>query len=209
MHPSFRVLGLAITTFGAACSTTPGDAARRSNHPEAAAKLYEKGAAQGDALAARKLAELSRHQPRLPENRQEALRWYKRAFELGDQRSAWEIGTIYKEGKGNVPHDAVEAERWFQKGAEAGHHYAMYALAESHADDAVTPRDDVRGLMWLNAVSLFAQKVPQKNEGHQFVLTDPRNVRRRLESRMSPAQIAEAGKLAEEWVARYEAKQRQ
>jgi uncharacterized protein len=197
----------ALAPCSALCRATPGDAAARSGHYEAAAKLYRKEA-EHDAEAARKLAQLFYYRPGLAEDRQEALTWYRRAFEMGDIRSAWDIGTIYAEGKGNVPRDLNEARSWFEKAANAGHHYGMYALANLHADGAVSPAGDVQGLSWLYAVTRLAELVPKKNEGHKFVLNDPKRVRTRLESRMTPPQIADARQRADAWVQQYLAKQR-
>lgn len=46
---------LLLALIASGCGSTPGDAAVRGGHPDAAARLYEQGAAQGDGTAALKL----------------------------------------------------------------------------------------------------------------------------------------------------------
>jgi len=188
-----------------ACSVTPGDAARRGGHYPQAAKLYEVRANNGDALAAEKLGELYHLRPGLPEDRQRAVYWYETAVTRGQIGPIWSLGTIYRDGTGNVPRDISKAQFWFQKGADAGQHYSMYDLADLYASDAIEPRNDVVALMWLEVVTEFSKTYPKGNEGAQYILRDPKQVRQRLESRMTAADAAKSRELAKEWSARWSA----
>jgi TPR repeat protein len=184
----------------AACSTTPGDAARRGGHYPQAADLYESGAKLGDPLAARKLADLYNLQPGLPEDHEKAIYWYKKAIELGDIPSYWFVGVIYRDGKGNVPKDYGMAEQYFLQGAEKGQHYSMYDLADMYAEKHTKDSNDVEGLKWLNIVTNFASTCPITNEGCQYILRDPKKIRYTLESQMSPDQKQKTKELADKWV---------
>jgi len=184
----------------AACSTTPGDAARRGGHYQQAAELYEAGAKRGDPVAARKLADLYNLRPGLPENHEKAVYWYKKAIELGDIPSQWFVGVIYRDGKGNVPKDFGLAEYYFSRGAEKGQDYSMYDFAGMYAEELTKVPNDVEGLMWLDTVTIFATTCPRTNEGCQYILRDPKRVREKLELRMSADQRQRAKALANSWV---------
>ncbi len=196
-----RFLVFAFFIFSiAACSTTPGDAARRGGHYLAAADLYEAGAKQGDPLAAQKLANLYNLSPGLPEDHEKAVYWYKKAIELGDVPSYWLVGVIYRDGNGNVPRDYWLAEQYFLGGAERGQHYSMYDLAAMYAEKYTKVPNDVEGLKWLDIVTAFATTCPSSNEGCQYILRDPKKVREILESRMSLGQKLKARELADSWM---------
>lgn len=117
----------------------------RSCHAKQAGNLYEwHSINQKDLLATVKLARMYdygisvdhcsvRDKTDFDQNKQKAIYWYKKALEYSDIRSNWNIGIIYKEGKGSVKKDFVKAEEWFLKGAELTHHNAMYDLANMYA----------------------------------------------------------------------------
>jgi TPR repeat protein len=46
----------------------------------------------------------------------EALRWYKKAADLGNSSAMYNLGTMYEQGLG-VEKDAAEARKWFDKAA--------------------------------------------------------------------------------------------
>jgi TPR repeat protein len=184
----------------AACSTTPGDAARRGGHYPQAADLYEAGAKQGDPLAARKLADLYNLRPGLPEDHKKAIYWYNKAIELGDISSYWFVGVIYRDGEGNVPKNYGLAEQYFLQGAEKGQHYSMYDLAGMYAEKRTKVSNDIESLKWLDIVTAFATACPSTNEGCQYILRDPKKIRETLESRMSSDQKQKAKELADRWV---------
>jgi TPR repeat protein len=191
----------------AACSATPGDAARRGSHFEQAATLYEAGAKRGDPLAAQKLGHLYNLRPGLPENHERAVHWYKRAIELGDIPSNWFLGVIYRDGTGNVPRNDALAEDYFLQGAQKGQHYSMYDLASLYAENRTRESNDVQGLMWLEIVTAFAASCPASNEGCQYVLRDPKGVRATLTGRMNPDQRHTAKMRADGWMKDWRRKQ--
>ena len=55
-------------------------------------------------------------------NYREALRWFRKAAELGDGDSALRLGDYYRDGEPNfgIDPNAAEAARWYRVGAEAG-----------------------------------------------------------------------------------------
>ena len=57
----------------------------------------------------------------------EAVKWYRKAAELGDARAQYQLGRICAEGY-DVPLDENEALKWFQKSADQGNSDAQYEL---------------------------------------------------------------------------------
>ena len=92
---------------------------------------------------------------------------------------------MYVEGRG-VPQDYAEAVNWYRKAANQGDAMAQYNLGSMYADSQGVPQDYVRAYMWF---SLSAAQ-GDKDAGKYRDLAAPR---------MTPAQIAEAQKLARDW----------
>ena len=100
------------------------------------------------------------------------------------------LGIMYREGHG-VPQDHVEAAKWFRLAAEQGFAGAQASLGVTYLEGLGLPQDDVQALMWFN---LAASRFPP-GEDHDRAVQD----RDTVAKRMTPAQIAEAQKLAREW----------
>ncbi|MBN1764740.1 MAG: sel1 repeat family protein [Sedimentisphaerales bacterium] len=49
----------------------------------------------------------------VPENDEEALKWYTKAAEQGDADAQFNLGVIYDDAKG-VPQNYIEAYKWFR-----------------------------------------------------------------------------------------------
>jgi uncharacterized protein len=75
---------------------------------------------------------------------------------------------------------------WFQKAAEQGHPVAKLFLRVMYAEGRGVPQDDVRAHMW------FSLSTAQGEQRAVKALD-------MAERRMTPAQIAEAQKLARDW----------
>jgi len=50
----------------------------------------------------------------VPVDYREAMRWYKKAVEFGNETAPYNIGVLYERGLG-VPVDRAEAHRWYSK----------------------------------------------------------------------------------------------
>ena len=83
--------------------------------------------------------------------------------------------------------DYAEAVKWFRKAAEQGHGSAQYNLGLAYMEGKGVPEDYVRAHMWFNLVAA------QDNRAMAKLLRDS------VAKFMTPAQIAEAQKLAAEW----------
>ena len=110
-------------------------------------------------------------------------------------RDQYILGNMYHHGRG-VPQDDAEAVKWYRKGAEQNWPGAQENLGVSYAEGRGVPQDYVRALMWLNLAAEQGGKDSIKK--HDI-----------LAKRMTPAQIAEAQKLAREWLAAFEKRKKE
>jgi TPR repeat protein len=103
---------------------------------------------------------------------------------------------MYLYGDG-VPKDYAEALKWFRKAADQGNGDAQSELGFMYLHGDVVPKDYVQAHMWLNlATSQFSAS--EKDRGATLQARDL------VASKMTPEQIAEAQKLADEWKAKPE-----
>ena len=103
------------------------------------------------------------------------------------------LGVMYGNGQG-VPQDDSQAARWYRKAAEQGDARAQSSLGSMHARGDGVPQDYVRALMWFDlSASLDTAGTTHANAAkYRDIIT----------KRMTPAQIAEAQRLAREWWAK-------
>ena len=57
----------------------------------------------------------------------EAVKWFRKAAELGNDEAQYSLGMCYNLGQG-VPKDNIEAIQWLKKAAEQGHDKAQKIL---------------------------------------------------------------------------------
>jgi len=159
-----------------------------------------KAAEQGDALAQDMLASLycdgSWADEGNPEDNAEAVKWSRKAAEQGRQDAQNNLGIMYYNGKKGVPQDYTEAMKWFRKAAEQKYDVALmkdaqFKLSEMYYRGEGMPRDYVQAYMWLAIILITSRAASFDAKG-----TDWFN---KLAVKMTPAQIAEAGRLAKEW----------
>lgn len=107
----------------------------------------------------------------------------------GDANAQLELGRMYFHGN-VLPRDYGKAINWFIKAAEQGYAEAQFKLGTIYSEGQGVPQNDVLSLMWIYlSAESESSKVKAFTEALKFA----------LELRMSPAQVAEAKKLAREW----------
>jgi uncharacterized protein len=112
--------------------------------------------------------------------------------EDGDAGAQYWLGIMCESGKG-VPQDYAEALKWYQKSADQSNAWAMKALGIAYLFGKTAPQDYVQAHKWLNlAVSRFSASESAASE-------QAAKLRDLVAGMMTPAQIAEAQKLAREW----------
>jgi uncharacterized protein len=103
------------------------------------------------------------------------------------------LGNMYLRGHG-VPQDYAEAIKWFQRAADQDNAAAQLQLGFMYGNGYGVPQDYVQAHMWYNlAASRFNQALFEQERNKAVHSRDV------AASRMTPAQIAEAQKLAREW----------
>lgn len=114
-----------------------------------------------------------------------ALPLWRRLADQGDTRAQGKLGGMYYNGHG-VPQDYPEAVKWFRLAADQGNAIAQYDLGIMYAEGRGVPQDYISAHMWFNLSAAQGNRGAVRN----------RDITAR---RMTPAQIAEAQKLAREW----------
>ncbi len=189
---------IGILAIPATCSSTPGDAALRGGHAEAAANLYAKGADLGDPEAALKLGLLISDGTIADSKYGTALKWYSRACDLGSLPGCHNVGVAYQEAKHGVSKDGQKAYEYYLKSAQRGYMQSQYNIASLYSDKEIKPVNDVEGYKWLLLSQQSAQRCKDKPLC-AWILRDPPNHGAKLKSRMSESEIKEAEELARLW----------
>ena len=130
----------------------------------------------------------------MPQDYAQAVAWYRKAADQGNASAQYNLGNAYGLGQG-VPQDYAQAAAWYRKAAEQGHADAQFNLGAAYGIGEGVPEDYVESHKWLNLAASRASAEKQK----QFVET-----RDGVAQLMTPAQLAEAEKLANEWMAAFE-----
>jgi TPR repeat protein len=105
--------------------------------------------------------------------------------EQGDAEAQRRLGWIFDFGEG-VPQDYAEAMKWYRRAADQGDANAQFHMGVMYADGKGVPKDLVQAHMWFNLAGARG-------------LAAARGFREQAAEKMTPAQIAEAQRLAREW----------
>jgi TPR repeat protein len=117
----------------------------------------------------------------------EVARWFRRAHEQGDALAHFNLGHMYYRGQG-VSQNYTEAVSWFRKAAEQGYAPAQTYLGLMYVLGWGVQQDDVQAHKWWSFAATKGNKQAQKNLDN-------------ITQTITPAQLAEAQKLAREWQA--------
>ncbi|HNJ36278.1 MAG TPA: tetratricopeptide repeat protein, partial [Leptospiraceae bacterium] len=77
----------------------------------------------------------------------EAVKWYRKAAELGNVFAQYNLGVIYEGGRG-IEKDEVEAARWYRKAADEGLADAQRALGNLYYSGRGLEKDEVEAVKW-------------------------------------------------------------
>ncbi len=114
-----------------------------------------------------------------------ALREFRVLAAQGHADAQFNLGVMYGKGVG-VPQDYAEAVKWTRKAAEQGDAGAQYNLGFMYGKGDGVPQDYAQAHMWFNLAG---------SQGDKQAI----EIRDIVAKLMTPAQIAEAQKLAREW----------
>jgi uncharacterized protein len=156
-----------------------------------AAFWYRKAADQGFALAQYGLGIMFYTGSGMPQDYAQTLKWWQKAAGQGFLDAQFNLGVMYDGGRG-VPQDYAEAIKWYRKAADRGFPDAQTNLGLMYANGKGVPEDYVQALMWcVLAVAGNSAYVQDRNAAIKN--------RDTVAAKMTPAQIAEAQRLAREW----------
>lgn len=152
-----------------------------------AVKWFRKAAEQGRADAQFNLGTMYTKGEGVKQDYKEADKWFRLGAEQGNTAAQYSLGQMYRMGRG-VIQDWEESAKWYRLAAEQGHAGAQHNLGVSYEMGQGVIQDYVLAHMWYNlAASNGAGDIAIKN-------------RDLVAKNMTPAQIAEAQKLARECV---------
>ena len=87
----------------------------------------------------------------------EAVRWYRKAAELGCGYGQCNMGICCEWGNG-VKEDCAEAARWYRKGAEQDLPVAQYFLANLYRDGKGVPYDVEEAIRWYRKAAALGDE---------------------------------------------------
>ena len=145
-------------------------------------------AGQGHAEAQYTLGGLYDHGEGVPQDDKEAVKWYRMAAEQGYAEAQLHLAHLYRVGH-RIPKDYTEATKWYRMAAEQGDANGQMSLGVMYYEGKGVPQDYVQAHKWSNLSASHQGK-------HQDIASGYRKI---IEEKMTPAQVAEAQKLAREW----------
>ena len=167
-----------------------GEAAYDKGDYATALRLWRPLADQGAANAQTNLGFMYRNGQGVPQDYAQAVAWYRKAADQGDADAQYNLGVMYDNGRG-VPQDYAQAVSWYRKAADQGNANAQNNLGLMYENGKGVPQDYIQAHMWSN---LAASRLTDPTDRADAVKN--RDV---VAAKMTPAQIAEAQRLASAW----------
>ena len=143
---------------------------------------------QGDAEAQYFLGHMYAEGQGVPRQYGKAAVWIRQAAEQGNGYGQFALGYLYDKGTG-VAQDDAEAARWYRKSAEQGITVAQNNLGSMYEHGRGVPQDYVRAYLWYD----LSVSLPGADRSKAVRNLDE------IARKMTPAEIAEAQRLALEW----------
>ena len=125
----------------------------------------------------------------VPQDDEEAVKWFTKAAEQGDVDAQYNLGDMYDKGEG-VVQDYKEAVKWYTKAAEQGDVDSQYNLGLKFYNGEGVPKDLVQAYAWYDVAKANGQEKAKE-------------WRDKIE--LTPLQLAEAQSLYTEIYKRIEA----
>lgn len=144
----------------------------------------------GNAAAQYNLALMYDRGEGVPQSYDESIKWTRLSAEQGNHAAQLRLGMILADGRG-LKRDVVEAAKWFQRSAEQGNSQAQYNLGAMYETGRGVARDMVEAHKWFNLAAA--------NSGIGWDRADAYVSRDRVAGLLTPAQLAEAQKRAQDW----------
>jgi uncharacterized protein len=192
---SALVLTMGVVAGGCRDSNT----ARATPPGDSAASELRALAEGGDAAAQFKLGAAYNSGDGVPQDRVQAVAWYRKAAEQGHPTAQYSLGSMYASGRG-VQKDLGQAAAWYGKSAEQGRAAAQFVIAGMYERGEGVTKDVVEALKWA---TVAADRAASDNKAKYAGSRDA------LAGKMAPGDVAEAQKRAREWAEAFERSQKQ
>jgi uncharacterized protein len=159
---------------------------------EAVLRVVRPLADQGNAKAQALLGTMYENGEGMAQDLAEGVKWLRKAAEGGEVSAQDYLGVLYATGDSGLEQDYSQAAKWYRKAADQGDPHAQNSLGSMYAQGEGVPQDYVQAYTWYNlAAKGFSASENERRKWAAFG-------RDLVASRMTPAQIAEAQKLARE-----------
>jgi TPR repeat protein len=175
------ILVLSLVASLAADSFEDAVAAYRTADYAAALRIYRSMADQGLAIAQFNVGLMYDKGQGVSKDEVQAMKWYRLAADQGRSDAQYQLGHLYYK-----QNNYAEAAKWFHLAADQGRADAQSNLGAMYAEGEGVPQDYLQALMWFTLSAAQHHKDGMENRDKAAGL-------------MTPAQIAEAQKLAREW----------
>jgi uncharacterized protein len=119
-------------------------------------------------------------------NHRETVKWWRKSAEQGLSQAQTSLGRMYSTGRG-ILRDYKEAVKWWRKSAEQGDSSAQYYLGKMYKEGRGVTQDYVMAHMYFNISVVNGSHIAIRERGS-------------IEDEMTLSQIAEAQKIAREWM---------
>jgi localization factor PodJL len=121
-------------------------------------------AAGGDPRAQFEVAAIFTEGRAVPQDLEEAARWYERSAAQGFAPAQYRLGNLFEAGTG-VEKDLEKARLWYQRAAEAGNRMAMHNLAALYAGGLLGEQQFEAAAQWFSEAAAFGMTDSQFNLG--------------------------------------------
>jgi hypothetical protein len=175
---------------------------------------FKKSANQGLAEAQLALGWLYENGQGVSLDMLEASRWYRRAAKQGLSEAQYNLALLYHHGRGGVMHSEDLAEKWYLLAAEQGHACAQYNLGALYefrtiilkvlADTTTYRRGDLLQGEYKKYERAYIDAYKWYAIAASNNLKRATKNRDKLEPQLTPAELAEAKKLAREWIDKHQ-----
>jgi TPR repeat protein len=168
---------------------------------ERAANWYLQAVLRGNVTAMHNLAHMYEKGEGVERDGSTAVKLLQLAADEGDAGALGHMGMRYARGEG-VPRDSAKAVDFLTRAAEKGDLEAQTNLGAMYLSGEGIAPDPVQAYRWLTIAVDTERKIsPQRKQFVDPVLEKARRLRRQAAARLTPAQTAEAGRHAAEWIA--------
>lgn len=157
-------------------------------------KIWQPVAEQGDAHAQDRLAFLYFKGYGVSQDYAKAIKYFRLAADQDLASARFYLGVMYANGLG-VGRDDGEAVNWYRQAANQGDIFAQGNLGAMYNQGLGVPPDFVQAQMWFTLAALGFPAAETKYRDGAVGNHD------NIAAKMTPGQIAEAQRLAQEWLA--------